>query len=1298
MSRRRTLGSPRDLLAFAAAAMTAAAAWAGPTPNLFEKQDPPTCITVVPGTDPPNLGVPTIETDIADNPCTDPFSYPEGTELTVTAPSVAGYAFYEWARTIPEAELIVPFGEERLVDQDGDGTLQSHELACALSLRDRYKGRIMVRAVTQGRRLTAVYQPISLVPVVDFFPVEAEHNTGTYPRSFDSDRSLCTGYGLEVDMDGNPDFGCGAGALLISNSECHDGFAMDLHGVGGEPVIAAQSGTIEFECFTAGGISVRITDSRKWSHSYRHLDAVCREGSIQPICAFEGGGTINGGEFASRYPSEFSGYCMNSHLLEGSFVEKGTVIGFLGKTGSANDSNPHVHYELDPDQVDLPDGVTVSSCNGLANPFPRLRLHEQTSCNPDVDRTPPAVPTGLAITPADGRLAAPSSTVTLRWSPVPGADSYRVTLRDDGSAAEWLAAPAAPSTFQTVDLFATGHDASEYRSSMTFTWDVRAVRSGIESAPAFASDEEEVELALTPDPPSGLLTTGRDERYILQWDGLGPGSAGSTISYHLELQDQDSEGNWVTRIDHDAAEVCTGFDPAAPSCERFNPAPPVRWRVRAVHTLSLNNASQVFEGDFSDWSYFPPIVEQGSIDEPFRTFAALDRFDVLGGGAAAAEPSSSSVFGFFVDLIQDLFGLALRVEATVDSDAATQKLRYRPFVELVVGAEYELSAQIKKDNVDNPRVHLDYYNAEFERLGTGETLEAKGGKSGWSEVRTIVTVPATLNGQAVSYGRMVLEAGDKKRDLNSDPAAPGETRFDNLYFSREITPGNDRPVITSTPVTVGREGRPYRYDVDATDSDPIVYSLDGRGIPGGMTIDPASGLVSWEVPEGAAGDYRISVVAADFGSRDTQTYTLAVAANSPPRIVNEGTAPRTVREGAVWSHTVAASDADGDPLAFTLNSAPSGMTIDPDTGAMEWEAPPHDPDGSNVYFAEVSVSDGLATDFEDLFITVLGPGGNQPPEITNRGESAPKVVQKSDYFHRVEARDADGDLLTFTLTSAPEGMTIDASGEILWTAPRFQANSSNVYFVEVVVDDGLASDFDQFFVTVIKTNSGGPGFVDTEDIRDELGDGQTYRHRLRATDPDATPLAFGLVSGPFDMEVDRYDGEITWPTDDQDIGSRGVSVEVSDGELVDRHSFSLVVHFGLDLGSVALGGSFTRPFFLVSTGGSPVVLGTLRIRDEADVDDFAVTLDECSNRSLPPGESCRIEVTFRPLSAGEKWVFLEIPTNVPGAPIATSVPFGVGTAGAAAAAPASEGVGTAGGGGRLSIGSGTGPSLLLIRP
>lgn len=44
-------------------------------------------------------------------------------------------------------------------------------------------------------------------------------------------------------------------------------------------------------------------------------------------------------------------------------------------------------------------------------------------------------------------------------------------------------------------------------------------------------------------------------------------------------------------------------------------------------------------------------------------------------------------------------------------------------------------------------------------------------------------------------------------------------------------------------------------------------------------------------------------------------------------------------DGKVWTYRVTATDPDGDPLTYALEGAPSGMTIDPETGAISWPVP-----------------------------------------------------------------------------------------------------------------------------------------------------------------------------------------------------------------------------------------------------------------------------------------------------------------------------------------------------------------------
>ena len=60
-------------------------------------------------------------------------------------------------------------------------------------------------------------------------------------------------------------------------------------------------------------------------------------------------------------------------------------------------------------------------------------------------------------------------------------------------------------------------------------------------------------------------------------------------------------------------------------------------------------------------------------------------------------------------------------------------------------------------------------------------------------------------------------------------------------------------------------------------------------------------------------------------------------------------------EGYLFSYRVAAEDPDRDPLEFSLDNAPEGMTIDPEAGTISWEAAEDQRKGT--YEFQVIVSD-----------------------------------------------------------------------------------------------------------------------------------------------------------------------------------------------------------------------------------------------------------------------------------------------------------------------------------------------------
>jgi putative Ig domain-containing protein len=102
--------------------------------------------------------------------------------------------------------------------------------------------------------------------------------------------------------------------------------------------------------------------------------------------------------------------------------------------------------------------------------------------------------------------------------------------------------------------------------------------------------------------------------------------------------------------------------------------------------------------------------------------------------------------------------------------------------------------------------------------------------------------------------------------------------------SRDFLVGNAQPVITSQP---GYEMGPtgvYSYEISAKDPDgdqPLKYELVSG--PMGMTVDDATGAVTWTVPRDAKPSNPIEIAVTDgFGGRATQRWVLSVDWNQAP--------------------------------------------------------------------------------------------------------------------------------------------------------------------------------------------------------------------------------------------------------------------------------------------------------------------------------------------------------------------------------------------------------------------------------
>lgn len=86
--------------------------------------------------------------------------------------------------------------------------------------------------------------------------------------------------------------------------------------------------------------------------------------------------------------------------------------------------------------------------------------------------------------------------------------------------------------------------------------------------------------------------------------------------------------------------------------------------------------------------------------------------------------------------------------------------------------------------------------------------------------------------------------------------------------------GTYAPIIVSTPVTQATTGRLYEYDVEAVGDPEPTYALLAN--PDGMTIDPATGAITWTPTVAQEGAHDVEVQASNAEGAATQNFIIRV--------------------------------------------------------------------------------------------------------------------------------------------------------------------------------------------------------------------------------------------------------------------------------------------------------------------------------------------------------------------------------------------------------------------------------------
>jgi len=304
-------------------------------------------------------------------------------------------------------------------------------------------------------------------------------------------------------------------------------------------------------------------------------------------------------------------------------------------------------------------------------------------------------------------------------------------------------------------------------------------------------------------------------------------------------------------------------------------------------------------------------------------------------------------------------------------------------------------------------------------------------------------------------------------------------------------------------------------------------------VPVGATWDGTDKTVTWTPDFTQEGDHLVIITATDSYAQETKD-TLTVTVTNTNRAPEWTAVPEdTVKigEGDEYTFTLAATDADGDTLAYSNVPnvpAPDSVSVIDTTGLLTI-IPAFGEEG-NVYDITVRVDDGAGGVVDSTFVMEVLKTNTAPVLTRVSVEDTLEIDEGALGEFIYSATDADGNALTYTTEDLGGDTTLTAvmvDSVFTWTPTYTDAGTYS--FLVTVTDDGAPnkSDTDTLVVVVAPKNAP-PVFTSVlPDTTVFLGDELTWTYT--ATDEDLDVLAFAFDgNSPATATLDAATGAFAW--------------------------------------------------------------------------------------------------------------------------------------------------------------------------
>jgi hypothetical protein len=362
---------------------------------------------------------------------------------------------------------------------------------------------------------------------------------------------------------------------------------------------------------------------------------------------------------------------------------------------------------------------------------------------------------------------------------------------------------------------------------------------------------------------------------------------------------------------------------------------------------------------------------------------------------------------------------------------------------------------------------------------------------------------------------------------------PDLVGYDARYLLVPATGSNNAPVANNQSVTTN-EDTAVGVTLSATDADsnPLTYSV---------VASPAHGTLSGTAPAltyTPTANYNGAdsfTFRANDGTANSNTATVSItvnAVNDAPVASNQNV---TTNEDTAVGVTLSATDADGNPLTYSVVASPAHGTLSGTAPSLTY-TPTLNYVGSDTFTFRANdgtVNSNTATVSITVNTVNDAPVANNQSVTTNE-DTAVGVT--------LSATDADGNPLTYSVVASPAHGTLSGTAPALTYTPTANYNGADSFTFRA--NDGTVnSNTATVSITVNAVNDAPVANAQSATTSQNVAAGVT----LSATDADGNPLTYTVVAGPAHGSLSGTAPNLTYTPTANYNGSDNFTFRVNDG-------------------------------------------------------------------------------------------------------------------------------------------------------